>query len=390
MTKTRSATPRCTRIQRGEKRRRIESERYRTAVGGYRCAVGHREYTEQNIDAEFWREVFGADVTAGPPKRIGEGQVGMNLRYALQSDDPSVPSSVVVKMASPDPTSRATGISLRNYEREVKFYNELVVTLDVRSPRSWFADWHEENGDIAIVLEDMSPSEQGDQIDACGIEHAMLAVDQLVKMQGPRWGDPTLGDIDWLQRRDTADAERLSGLIAMVLPGFLATYTDAILRDVGQVGLDFISTMATKIPEYIAAKDAPFTITHGDYRLDNLLFATTPDGVPCAVVDWQTPGHGNGVSDLAYFIGAGLLPEARRVHEWNLVDQYIAGLESYGHTIDHEWVKNHYRREAISGIIMAIVASQIVGRTERGDKMFEVMATRHLLQGIENEALSTF
>lgn len=377
-------------IQRGENNRRITSERYRSWAGGYRGVVGHREYTEENIDADFWKEVFGADVVAGPPKRIGEGQVGMNLRFALQSEDPTVPSSVVVKMASPDPTSRATGISLRNYEREVKFYNEIVETLDVRSPRSWFADWHEDGGDIAIVLEDMAPSEQGDQIDACGIEHARLAVEQLVKMQGPRWNDTTLADIDWLQRRDAADAERLSGLIGMVLPGFLATYTDAILRDVGQGGLDFISTLATKIPEYIAAKDAPFTITHGDYRLDNLLFATTPDGVPCAVVDWQTPGHGNGVSDLAYFIGAGLLPEARREYEWQLVDQYIAGLEAYGHMIDHEWVKNHYRREAISGVIMAIVASQIVGRTERGDKMFEVMATRHLLQGIENNALSTF
>jgi hypothetical protein len=359
-------------------------------VGATVGAVGHREYTEQNIDAAFWHEVFGADVTAGPPKRIGEGQVGMNLRFALESDDPSVPTSVVVKMASPDPTSRATGVSLRNYEREVKFYNEIVGTLDVRSPRCWFADWHEANGDIAIVLEDMAPSEQGDQIDGCGLEHAVLAVDQLVKMQGPRWGDDSLSDVDWLQRRDAADAERLSGLIGMVLPGFLATYTDAIVRDVGQQGLDFIATLAEKIPAYIAAKDAPFTVTHGDYRLDNLLFATTSDGVPCAVVDWQTPGHGNGVSDLAYFIGAGLLPAARRQFEWQLVDQYIAGLESYGHAINHEWVKNHYRREAISGVIMAIVASQIVGRTERGDKMFEVMATRHLLQGIENGALSTF
>lgn len=352
--------------------------------------MGHREYTEQNIDADFWREVFGTDVTAGPPKRIGEGQVGMNLRFALSSSDPNVPKSVVVKMASPDPTSRATGISLRNYEREVKFYQELVNSLDVRSPRCWFADWHEENGDIAIVLEDMAPSEQGDQIDACGLDHAQLAIDQLVKMHGPRWNDATLADVDWLQRRDEADAERLAGLIAMLLPGFLATYTEAILRDVGQVGLDFIHSMASRIPAYIGAKDAPFTITHGDYRLDNLLFATTPDGVPCAVVDWQTPGHGNGVSDLAYFIGAGLLPENRRLFEWQLVDQYIAGLESYGHTIDHDWVKNHYRREAISGVIMAIVASQIVGRTERGDKMFEVMATRHLLQGIENQALTTF
>lgn len=350
--------------------------------------VGIREYNEGTIDAEFWREVFGTTVVAGPPKRIGEGQVGMNLRYALTSEDPSVPSSVVVKMASPDPTSRATGISLRNYEREVKFYNELITTLDVRSPHCWFADWHEDGGDIAIVLEDMSPCEQGDQIRACGIEHARLAVDQLVKMQAPRWRDESLSRIDWLQRRDAGDVERLSGLMAMVKPGFLAVYEDIIRHEIGSEGIEFIEVMAAKMDGYVRGKGDAFSVTHGDFRLDNLLFATEAGGVPCAVVDWQTPGHGNGISDLAYFIGAGLLPEDRRIHEWDLVDQYIRGVESYGHDIDHDWVKFHYKREAISGVIMAVIASQIVGRTERGDKMFEVMATRHILQGLENGALS--
>ena len=350
--------------------------------------VGNREYREDTIDAEFWREVFDAEVRASEPKRIGEGQVGMNLRYALSSDAPQVPASVVVKMASPDPTSRATGISLRNYEREVKFYNELVGTLDVRSPKCWFADWHEDGGDIAIVLEDMAPCEQGDQIRACGIEHARLAVDQLVKMQGPRWKDGSLSSIDWLQRRDANDVERLSGLIAMVKPGFMAVYHEAVLEQTGAEGLEFVETMAASIEGYVRGKGDAFSVTHGDFRLDNLLFATDAGGVPCAVVDWQTPGHGNGIADLAYFIGAGLLPDDRRLHEWELVDRYIAGIESYGHEVDRDWVKHHYRREAISGVIMAVVASQIVGRTERGDKMFEVMATRHILQGLENGALS--
>jgi hypothetical protein len=51
-------------------------------------------------------------------------------------------------------------------------------------------------------------------------------------------------------------------------------------------------------------------------------------------------------------------------------------------------VAGHYRREAISGAVMAVVASQIVGRTERGDEMFVAMAARHALQGMENGALS--
>ena len=88
-------------------------------------------------------------------------------------------------MASPDPTSRATGIALRNYEREVKFYNEVASSLDVRLPHCYFADWNEAGGDIAIVLEDMSPSEQGDQIRGCGIEEARLAVSELSRLHGP-------------------------------------------------------------------------------------------------------------------------------------------------------------------------------------------------------------
>lgn len=346
------------------------------------------EYNESTIDDAFWRRVFSADVTSGEPQRIGAGQVGMNLRYSLTSADSSVPPSVVVKLASPDPTSRATGMALRNYEREVKFYNEVVGTLDVRSPHCYYADWNEANGDIVIVLEDMSPCEQGDQIRGCGIDEARIAVAELTKMQGPRWGDESLSSIDWLQRRTPDDGSRMQGMYAMVKPGFLATYEGIIRDELGDEAVAFVNDLETLMPQYIATKNEPFTVTHGDYRLDNLLFATSSGGVPCAVVDWQTPGHGNGIGDLAYFIGAGLLPDDRVRYEWELVDQYIAGIESYGHVVDHDWVKTQYRREAISGVIMAVIASQIVGRTERGDKMFEVMATRHLRQGLDNGALS--
>lgn len=348
-----------------------------------------REYVAENIDSAFFSEVFGTTVTVGEPVRIGSGQVGMNLRFRTSSNDPSVPGSLVVKLASPDEKSRATGMALRNYEREVKFYREVQPTVDIRVPHCWFADWNEATGYFVLVMEDMAPAVQGDQIAGCSLDEARVAIDELAKLHGPRWGDETLHALDWVERRSSsADGERLAGMVAMLFPGFADALGERVQAETGGKGMGFLEEMSTAVASYVEKKGDAFCVTHGDYRLDNILFDSSGPTLAAAVVDWQTPGHGNGIADLAYFIGAGLLPDDRRAHEWELVDRYIAGIEWYGVKVDHEWVRNHYRREAISGAIMAVVASQIVGRTKRGDEMFVAMAARHALQGMENGALA--
>ena len=77
--------------------------------------------TPEGLTDAWLSGVFGTEVTVGETSRIGDGLVGMNIRMELQSDG-SVPSSLIAKLPSPDSTSRATGIALRNYEREVCFY----------------------------------------------------------------------------------------------------------------------------------------------------------------------------------------------------------------------------------------------------------------------------
>ena len=76
---------------------------------------------------------------------------------------------------------------------------------------------------------------------------------------------------------------------------------------------------------YLATDVGPHTIVHGDFRLDNLLIR--PD-VPevVGVVDWQTCTRGPALRDVAYLLGAGLLPEVRREAEGELVRRYHAGL----------------------------------------------------------------
>src|SRR5271155_5646048 len=65
-----------------------------------------------------------ARVGAVHARKIGSGQVGESVRFTLTyaSAPPDAPTTVVGKFPSPDPDSRATGVNLGNYVREVRFY----------------------------------------------------------------------------------------------------------------------------------------------------------------------------------------------------------------------------------------------------------------------------
>lgn len=339
----------------------------------------------QQITSEWLSGVLGAPVTITAEKRIGDGLVGMNMRYALSVPEGSgLPSSIIAKLPSPDDTSRATGIALRNYEREVKFYEQIAPTVDIRVAKCWFSEWDEAIGDFVLLLEDLAPSEQGNQVTGCSVELARRAVLELARLHGPRWGDTALDDIEFLSRRGPDDAAQLQGLYGMFLPGFLGTFAKYLDAE----GIALIERFATRIPDWIEGRSLPNTVTHGDYRLDNLMFASEQGGYPVATVDWQTPGQGPASADVSYFLGAGPLPEDRRVIERHVIGEYLEALGGYGVQVDEADFWREYSRDAYGGIIMSVVASQIVGASDRSEAMFAAMATRHTTHALDLDSES--
>ncbi len=337
----------------------------------------------EEITSEWLSRVLGADVTITADQRIGDGLVGMNVRYSLDVPSGSdLPTSLIAKLPSPDPTSRATGIALRNYEREVKFYEHIAPTVDIRVARCFHGEWHEADGDFVLLLEDLSPAEQGNQITGCSAELAERSVLELARLHGPRWADPALDDIEFPSRPTPGDAGQLQMMWGLFLGGFLGTYTKYL--DAESVGL--IERFGEKIPAWVEGRTLPNTVTHGDYRLDNLMFASADGGYPVATVDWQTPGHGPASGDVSYFLGAGPLPEVRREIERPLVDRYCAALADYGVDVDGQEMWQQYCRDAYAGVIMAVVASQIVGGSDRSEAMFAAMATRHARHALDLNA----
>jgi len=333
----------------------------------------------------------GASVVGFEAETVGTGQMGENVRFRLVWDSASGrPESVVAKFPSANAMSRATGLATRSYEREVRFYEEVAASVDIRTPRCFHAEVNVDNGDFVLVMEDLAPRAQGDQLAGISPDRVSLVLEQLALLQVPRWNDASLHNIEWLSRREGSEVDALRDIYAAVLPGFLSRLGDRLSANERAL----VERFATKISAWAGgiARDH-LVVTHGDFRLDNMMFGGG-DGASAdvVVVDWQGPGHGAPTADLAYFLGAGLLPEDRRRHEVELVRQYhdrLSELAAPGSDVRqfaYSECWQGYRRAAFGGIVMAVVASQLVIATERGDEMFLAMAHRHATHALDLES----
>jgi Phosphotransferase enzyme family len=319
-------------------------------------------------------EALATPVESIETEAVGTGQVASSIRVTITyADGGSGPATVVAKLPSDDPTSRATSAALRSYLIETSFYRDLAPTLPVRAPRCFHVSHDPVTDDFVLLLEDMAPAEQGDQITGCTPAVAAVAVEHLPLLHGPRWGDPSLRDLEWLARSTPETAAFTSQLLLSLLDLFEERYAARVDDDILALARRALPSMT----QASMAQPEAWTVQHGDYRLDNLLFGAGGGAAPIAVVDWQTVVHGHGVMDLSYFIGAGLVTDDRRAHEESLVRLYQEGLAAQGVSIEWDQLWRDYRRFTMAGLAMAIGASGLVGQTDRGDDMFVAMAQRH-------------
>jgi aminoglycoside/choline kinase family phosphotransferase len=314
---------------------------------------------------------------------VGTGQMAdcfrLHLTYAQECDGPS---SVIAKVPSLSESSRAASRLTRCYELETRFYSELRTLVDVRVPQCYHVSYDPSNDEFMLLLEDLAPAKQGDQLAGCSLDHAAAAVAELARLHGPLWNDPVLEDKSWLSRQTPESTRGTTALFQHFYPGFCDRYADRIDPEIIELGARFVA----QADRYFAIAPTISTVVHRDYRLDNLLFSGSGTDSMVAVVDWQTVGQAPGVSDLSYFVGSGLMVDARREHEEFLVREYQRGLRIYGIEMDFDDLWFQYRLYAFSGFGMAIAASMLVNQTNRGDEMFVAMAARHGRQALDLES----
>ena len=325
-----------------------------------------------DVTVEWMAAALGFKLESIDVRQIAEGHgfMGQLARVTLHSSDPTAPSSVIVKLPTSDPGGQFIGEMMRVWEREHCFYRDVAAQLNIRVPLALV--------NIAeppcLVLEDLAPAVSGDHVAGASLDQAQRSIDLLSRHHAAWFEHPLLPSLTWMPGLDDPAVLTLGDTFAMGWPMVLERFAGELPTRCLRWCEQFVVT----IPEWIRGHyDDRVTITHGDFRLDNLFFL---DDGSVAVIDWQMSMKAPGQTDLVYFCANNLSVEMRRAHEDSLIERYVAGLHTAGVAADAVTVES-VRRGYLEGLLFYAVSFgasllTIDPANERGAALFDALVRR--------------
>jgi hypothetical protein len=315
---------------------------------------------------------------------VGTGQLGETRRFHLtyKGRAPAdAPKSLIGKFSSADTVARETGKSVGFYRAEVMFYRELAHRARIRTPAVYVAELDAGN-DFALLFEDLAPATVGDQMRGCTVEQAALALEEAALLHATFWNDLELMAQPWLLVPEGAQAFYTTELLEECWDHVKKNYTGRLTPEVTAVCDRFVRNHAY----WNRPRSLPKCFSHNDFRPDNMLFGGADGRV--AVVDWQTSAFLGIGMDPAYFLGAIFDRETRKANERALLRGYYDSLLRLGVTgYSFDQLLRDYAHYSFAAIVVAIAATKIVKRTDRGDDLFMHMITGGAHQALDNNAL---
>jgi hypothetical protein len=304
-----------------------------------------------DINAAWLSAALGVEVHAAEIEQIGVGIGVSSALYRARLTGDGCPETVVVKLPALDEAAVFTSTVLRMYTREAGFFDELAHQAPLRIPICHHTSVDHETSQFVLVMEDIGGLRGVDQIEGMSIPDAERAVDGLAAWHATWW------------RQAAALAE--TGLTVSlgdeiykaVLPLVFGEGWEKLTQE-----LEVPASILAVGPRWVAAMprlldglaEEPTTMTHGDFRADNLFFEA--DG-SVAAVDFQLIGTGRAAYDLAYFVTQSITSEDASQHERALFDRWIAALVAAGVPEDDlatAW--EDYRAAALFCLVYPVVA----------------------------------
>lgn len=298
----------------------------------------------------------------------GTGQLGDSYRLHLVYDRPDAgPASLVAKFASADPASREFGHRSGYYRSEIGFYRELAPRLSTAVPVAVHAALADNETDFVLLMEDLAPARQVDQLIGCTAEDSAQVLEQAARYHAESWHDAALAKLHWLKGPTDIFTQVTDGFAQVV-----KTFPELCGDLVPESDLAEAARLVEHAEAWKAMLSEPQCLWHSDLRADNVLFDTQNGATPVVILDWQGLGFGRGTIDAALWLGTSMPIEERRKHERALIAHYHESLLRHGVTgYSAEQCWNDYRINAIHGLQIGVFGLGAVKRTPRGDRMWK-------------------
>jgi aminoglycoside/choline kinase family phosphotransferase len=319
-----------------------------------------------------------ANVTAVRIESIGAGSgfLGQLARVHVQYDraESAGPASLIAKMPTLDPGGREVCRIFQFYEREIRFYEEIAESVQVRVPGCYYTAMDIEADDYLLLLEDITDARIGNEVAGCTAEEAERVIRSIAQFHATWWESPKLNEIGWMPYFNAPVQQLAENAYNQAWEPFLRMFGDKLSPKMRAIAED----MRTHVIDLLNALEAaPRTIVHGDYRLDNIFFGAEGSGQSVCAIDWQISSRGRGIFDVAYFLASCIDPAVRRAEERRLVRMWheiaTGGRRSYG--FDDAWTD--YRLAVLLCNLYTVIAiGTLDAANERGMALFDAWLMR--------------
>lgn len=344
------------------------------------------------IDADWLQRAFAAGEASDFPAvrdvavediGAGRGLMGEILRCHLtwEEESATAPVSVVVKLPAQSRKSLRLDRRLSLYKREYDYYRHVGGRAPSRSPTLLYGDYEAKSRRFVLVLEDLRDMASADQIVGATAEQARAVVRALARLHGFYWNrTDRLSGIGIYNSFSPKFARLLRiAYLANLAPAF-DHLGDLFTGEMRQLARDYGPLMEDRP----GAAASPVTFIHGDVRLDNMFFDAS-GGDEVALVDWQTSCLGNGLYDVAYFLGGSVPVEIRREIERDALGEYSDIVRSMGATdFSFEDCWRLYRESVLLLLLPTIVICGGLDLSDDRTRRLVEIAVRRTLAAIED------
>ncbi len=295
-------------------------------------------------------------VTGVAHSPVGAGNVSDCVRVELAYDGErgDAPASVVVKLRPSDPGAHQHGLNSGAYHREIGAFRAIGERHACRIPTAYWVAGDETN--INLVTEDLTGSTiPGNQAAGSNAAEAEAVIVELARVHSAFAPISPESAPDWMIRLADvcdywSDHARAGAAAALV------RFADVLPPE----SLDVIRDGAEIVRDWHLLPQQRWSFTHGDPRVDNVLFEQV-DGKPSAVlIDWQVTGIRNPMYDVGYFMSGSVDADLRREIEMPLIRRYIEVYSQQADGYDVAAAVSDYQIQLLSGLYISLAAIDVL------------------------------